>query len=90
MVTFSGMAKGRQMAGLSDQITTEHQKGVGRPSRIEEILAQLDEEDAASLIAALNDLNIRAVTIYRVMGARGIKLSQTCISNYRAVINAAK
>lgn len=90
MVTSTGTPKGAHMAGLAEQIQSEGNKRSGRKSRIAEVLEQLDEEDGAALIAALDDLTVKAVVIHRVMGARGIVLSETAISNYRAVRNVAQ
>jgi hypothetical protein len=44
---------------------------------------QLDAKDKQALKDALDDENISAVSICRVMKARGLPLSESIISNYR-------
>lgn len=73
------------MAGLADQIKSEpiHQGGIKR-RRIWQIAAQLDDEDRAAFVAALNDPNTPARSIVRALAKRDIPLSESIISMYRS------
>jgi hypothetical protein len=44
---------------------------------------QLDAKDKQALKDALEDENVSAIAISRVMKARGLPLSESIISNYR-------
>lgn len=72
------------MAGLADEIKNEpsEQGGVKR-RRIWQIADSLDKEDRAAFAAALNDFAVPAANIRRVLAKRGIRLSESVISNYR-------
>lgn len=73
------------MAGLAEQISSEPvQTGGVKRRRIWQIAAQLDEEDRAAFIAALNDPNTPARSIIRALAKRNISLSESCISIYRS------
>jgi hypothetical protein len=56
----------------------------GQNSRIDKILAELDEADGKDLIAALNDLSVRPAQIIKALQARKITLSGSVITRYRA------
>lgn len=72
------------MAGLADEIKNEpsEQGGIKR-RRIWQIADSLDKEDRAAFVAALNDFAVPAANIRRVLAKRGIRLSESVISNYR-------
>lgn len=70
------------MAGLADEIRNEPSKRRRRNS-IHFVLDKLDEKDRQALIDALNDHSISAISIFRVMQARGLPISESVISNYR-------
>lgn len=73
------------MAGLADQIKSEPLVNGGiKRRRIWQIAAQLDEEDRAAFIAALNDDAIPARSIIRALAKREISLSESVVSLYRA------
>ena len=73
------------MAGLADQIKSEPvQNGGVKRRRIWQIAAQLDEEDRAAFIAALNDYAVPARSIIRALAKRDISLSESVISLYRS------
>ena len=70
------------MTGLADEIRREPSRRKRR-NRIHEVLDMLDEADKKALIDALNDHNISAISIFRVMQARGTPIGESIISNYR-------
>ena len=73
------------MAGLAEQIKSEPvQTGGIKRRRIWQIAAQLDEEDRAAFVAALNDETVPARSIIRALAKRDISLSESCISIYRS------
>jgi len=73
------------VAGLADQIKGEPlQTGGVKRRRIWQIAAQLDDEDRAAFVAALNDPNTPARSIVRALAKRDIPLSESCISIYRS------
>lgn len=71
------------MTRLLDEISNEQPKTGGRRSRIDEILADLSPDDAADLLAALDDHSIPQVSIVRVLAKRGYKIGQATVSQYR-------
>jgi len=70
------------MAGLADEIRNEPSKRKRRNS-IDFVLEKLDAKDRQALIDALNDRSISAISIFRVLQARGMPISESVISNYR-------
>ena len=70
------------MAGLADEIRNEPSRR-RRRNRIQEVLDHLDDKDKKALIEALEDQNISAIAISRVMKARGLPISESIVSNYR-------
>jgi hypothetical protein len=70
------------MAGLADEIRSEPSRR-RRRNRIQEVMDQLDAKDKQALKDALEDENVSAIAISRVMKARGLPLSESIISNYR-------
>ena len=73
------------MAGLADEIRAEPaQNGGVKRRRIWQIAAQLDDEDRAAFVAALNDPMVPARSIIRALAKREISLSESVISMYRA------
>lgn len=73
------------MAGLADQIKSEPLVNGGvKRRRIWQIAAQLDEEDRAAFVAALDDHNVPARSIIRALAKRDISLSESVVSLYRA------
>lgn len=72
------------MAGLADEIKSEpSDHGGPKRRKIWQIAAALDEEDRAAFVDALNDFSVPGATIRRVLAKRGIRLSESVISNYR-------
>lgn len=73
------------MAGLADQIKSEPiQNGGVKRRRIWQIAAQLDDEDRAAFVAALNDTGVPARSIVRALAKRDITLSESVVSLYRS------
>lgn len=73
------------MAGLADQIKNEPiQNGGVKRRRLWQIAAQLDDEDRAAFIAALDDVNVPARSIIRALAKRDISVSESVISLYRS------
>lgn len=70
------------MAGLADEIRNEPSRRKRRNS-IHIVLEKLDDKDRQALIDALNDHSISAISIFRVMQARGLPIGESVISNYR-------
>ncbi len=56
----------------------------GQSSRIDQIIAELGEQDGKDLIEALNDLSVRPAQIIKALQARKILLSGSVITRYRA------
>lgn len=84
IVTLNGTRKGGTLADLLNEIKTEPTRNGGiKRRRIEQIADQLDDDDRVDFIAALDDHNVPAVAIVRVMKRRGLPISETVISNYR-------
>jgi hypothetical protein len=81
-ITSYGTQRETVMAGLADEIRNEPSRR-RRRNRIQEVMDQLDAKDKQALKDALDDENISAVSICRVMKARGLPLSESIISNYR-------
>lgn len=70
------------MAGLADEIRSEPSRRKRR-NRIQEVLDKLDAKDQQALRDALDDENVAAIQIVRVMKARGLPISESVVSNYR-------
>ncbi len=72
------------MGELGNQLRNE-----GSPPRnafrVDEILAQLSEEDKADLLAAIQDAAISTAAITRVLRRNGHALSENAIRNYRRI-----
>ena len=62
----------------------------GQSNRIDQIVAELGEQDGKDLIEALNDLTVRPAQIIRALQARKILLSGSVITRYRATRDATK
>lgn len=56
---------------------------VGRKPAIPKILARLDEQDRADLIAAIKDVTIPAIAIRTALAKRSIAISLSAIYRYR-------
>ena len=56
----------------------------GQSSRIDQIIAELGEQDGKDLLEALNDLSVRPAQIIKALQARKILLSGSVITRYRA------
>ncbi len=67
---------------LIDEIAAEKPR-YRRGSKIDRIIEQLNEQDRADFIAALQDKSIPNVVILRVMARRGHDISESAISVYR-------
>lgn len=70
------------MGSLRSEIETSKRRS-GPKRRLDEIMAQLSEEDAADLQAALDDHTVPQSAICRALAKRGHHLSQSVISKYR-------
>jgi hypothetical protein len=62
----------------------------GQSNRIDQIIAELGEQDGKDLLEALNDLSVRPAQIIKALQARKIVLSGSVITRYRATRDAAK
>lgn len=72
------------MSELLNQLRNEQRKP-NNNFRVDEILAVLDDEDKAGLLAALADESITTAAITRVLRRNGHALSENSIRNYRRV-----
>jgi hypothetical protein len=61
----------------------------GQSSRIDQIIAELGEQDGKDLLEALNDLSVRPAQIIKALQARKILLSGSVITRYRATRDSA-
>jgi hypothetical protein len=61
----------------------------GQSSRIDQIIAELGEQDGKDLLEALNDLSVRPAQIIKALQARKIVLSGSVITRYRATRDSA-
>ncbi len=72
------------MGELGNQLRNE-----GSPRRnvfrVDEILAELDEEDKSDLMAAIQDEAMTTAAITRVLRRNGHALSENAIRNYRRI-----
>lgn len=73
------------MGSLRNEIDQSRRRS-GPKRRLDEIMSELSEEDAADLQAALDDQSVPQSAICRALAKRGISLSQAVISNYRTGI----
>ena len=62
----------------------------GQSNRIDQIIAELGEQDGKDLLEALNDLSVRPAQIIKALQARKILLSGSVITRYRATRDATK
>jgi hypothetical protein len=62
----------------------------GQSNRIDQIVAELGEQDGKDLIEALNDLSVRPAQIIKALQARKILLSASVITRYRVARDSAK
>jgi hypothetical protein len=74
---------------LSDEIAAEKPR-YKRGSKIDRVLAQLNDQDRADFTAALRDKSIPNIVILRVMRRRGYDLSESGISKYRRGVYAVE
>lgn len=68
--------------GLGDEIRAQTSKRGGRMSRLQEVYNELNEQDRADLLEALNGPT-PGVYIVKALNARGFNVSQVHISRYR-------
>ena len=61
----------------------------GQSNRIDQIIAELGEQDGKDLLEALNDLSVRPAQIIKALQARKILLSGSVITRYRATRDSA-
>ena len=61
----------------------------GQSNRIDQIIAELGEQDGKDLLEALNDLSVRPAQIIKALQARKIVLSGSVITRYRATRDSA-
>ena len=62
----------------------------GRPSVLDQIVADLPKQDATDLQAALADPTISAMQITRALNKRGYKLSSSVIYRHREKLNESR
>jgi len=62
----------------------------GRPSVLDQILADLPKQDAADLQEALADPTISAMQITRALNKRGYKISSSVIYRHREKLNESR
>jgi hypothetical protein len=62
----------------------------GQSNRIDQIVAELGEQDGKDLIEALNDFSVRPAQIIKALQARKILLSASVITRYRVAHDSAK
>lgn len=72
------------MSELANQLRNEKRKS-NNSFRVDAILATLDEEDKAGLLAVLIDETFTVAAITRVLRRHGHDLSENSIRNYRRV-----
>lgn len=72
------------MSELANQLRNEPRKP-NNNFRVDEILATLDDEDKAGLLAVLADESVTVAAITRVLRRNGHPLSENSIRNYRKV-----
>lgn len=72
------------MGELANQLRNEPPKPYNS-FRVDEILAILDDEDKAGLLAVLADKSVTVAAITRVLRRNGHPLSENSIRNYRKV-----
>lgn len=78
------------MGNLADEFSDEGKQTNQRKSRITSIVEQLSDDDRRDFLAALDDRNVPAIAIIRVMKRRGFALSETVVSNYRRGVYGAQ
>lgn len=78
------------MGELADEFGSESKQTYQRKSRIAEICEQLSDDDRRDFVAALDDKNVPAIAIIRVMKRRGFSLSESIVSNYRRGVYATQ
>ena len=61
----------------------------GQSNRIDQIIAELGEQDGKDLLEALNDLSVRPAQIIKALQARKILLSASVITRYRVARDSA-
>lgn len=61
----------------------------GQSNRIDQIIAELGEQDGKDFVEALNDLSVRPAQIIKALQARKIVLSGSVITRYRATRDSA-
>lgn len=74
---------------LRDEIAAEKPR-YKRGSKIDRVLAQLNDQDREDFTAALRDKSIPNIVILRVMQRRGYDLSESGISKYRTAVYAVE
>lgn len=69
--------------GLLDDLRQEQAGRKSVQCRIAQILAEMDEADAADLVAALSDDAIQHVTITNVLRERGFPMGKHSVATHR-------
>jgi hypothetical protein len=65
-------------------------RGIIQRFKIERILEVMEDNDSASLQAALEDPDIPHVAIAEVLSKRGHRISTNAVRNYRFALEAAR
>jgi len=70
------------MTSIYDEVKARGPRS-NRRFRVDSILKEMDSDDEASFIAALDDLDIPSTRIAHVLNERGWSVSSNAIANYR-------
>lgn len=76
------------MGKIQDEIAAEN-KARNRRTRVEQICESLSNEDKADFLEALNNPNVAASAIIRVMARHDMPISDSAIRLYRQTHNVA-
>jgi len=87
MHTSIGISRGHLVGKFLAEIKSQR---AGQSNRIDQIIAELGEQDGKDLLEALNDLSVRPAQIIKALQARKILLSGSVITRYRATRDATK
>lgn len=71
------------MGGLADELRAEVPNKGGKRSILDQLVEDLDEEDGAALLAALQDPAVSQAVIANVLTRRGFKCSPDLIGKWR-------
>ena len=72
------------MGKLLEQLKNEPKGITGSIPVLQKILNEMNANDKADLLEALNDYNIKAASLVKALAARGIRISDSSIYRFRA------